>query len=205
MWFFSYFLEWKDNCVDISSNELCLPRDPLLPFIIEALVFGGSILQLTRDPSIRTAIMSSTASIGSKPVGLKSESDSILDIDSHSFGWNDAFSIEMTLSLRLALYGVLEIGIVIDASLKGKFLGMDIPKASEEYMVVRVIKILPFAKDIFVMLLQHDCLVLSNIVNKVVLWRVEDMDFPLENPPINVVGVEVDAELSLEPFVPLEK
>ena len=146
-----------------------MPKDPLLPLIIEALVFGESILQLTRDPSITTAIMSSTTSIGSKSIGLESENDSTLDIDSHSVGRNDAFSIRMTSSLSRALYKVVEIVIVIDASPEGKFLGVDIPKASKDCMIEHVTEILPFAKDIFVMPVQHDCLVFSDTINKMVL------------------------------------
>ena len=114
-------------------------------------------MQLTRDFSIKTAIMSSNASIGSKPIGLESKSESTPDIDNDSFSQNDAFSIEITLSLCHALYGVVGIGIVINISSKGKFLGVDIPKASEKYIMVCVTKILSFAKDIFVMPEQHDC------------------------------------------------
>ena len=52
--------------------------------------------------------------------------------------------------------------------------GVDIPEASKEYMVVGVTEILSFAKDIFVMLVQHDSMVLSNYtINKMVLWRAQ--------------------------------
>ena len=160
-----------------------------MPVIIKAIVLGKSILKLTRDLSIKNAIMSSNASIGSKSIGLESKSDSTPNIDNDSFGWNDAFSIEMPLSLRRALYGVVGIGIVINVFPKVKFHGMNILEASEEYMV-RVTEILPFAKDLIVMLVQHDYLVLFDTINKTVLWRVQDMDFLLEDPSINVVGVE---------------
>ena len=73
-------------------------------------------------------------------------------MDDDSFGWNDAFSIEMTLSLRRAAsYGVVGMEIVIDVSLEGHFLGVDILEASKEYMVVRVSEILSFARDLIVM------------------------------------------------------
>ena len=60
-------------------------------------------------------------------------------------------------------------GIVIDVSSEGHFFGVNILEASEEYMVVRVIKILPFTRDVIVMSMQHGYLVLSNTIGKTIL------------------------------------
>ena len=108
------------------------------------------------------------------------------------------------MSLRRALYGVVEMRIVIDVSPKGHLLGVDILETSKEYMVVRVTKILPFAKDLIVILMQHDCLVLTNIVSKMVLYRVQDVDLPLEDPLMSTVGIEVEVELFEDLFASLE-
>ena len=56
--------------------------------------------------------------------------------------------------------------IMINVFSKGHWLGVDILEASDEYLVVHVIEILPFAKDLIVMLAQHGCLVLVDIVSK---------------------------------------
>ena len=121
-WVLSYFSEWRCNCANNSPNQLFLAKSTLVPLIIEVIVLGKSILKLTKDPSIRTAIITLSASIGSKSIGLESESDLTLDMDNDSFGWNDAFSIGMTLSLRQALYRIVGLRIVIDVSPEGKFL-----------------------------------------------------------------------------------
>ena len=57
-----------------------------MPLHIEAIVLEKCFSKLTRDPSIKTAIMSSSTSIGSKPNCLESESESTPDMDDDSFG-----------------------------------------------------------------------------------------------------------------------
>ena len=87
---------------------------------------------------------------------------------------------------------------------KVNFFGVNIPEAFEEYIVVRMTKILPFTKDLILMPVLHGYLVLSNTINKTVLWRVPNVDFPSEDPPINATSFEAEDELPLDPFVPLE-
>ena len=125
-------------------------------------------------------------------------------MNNDSFGRNETFSIGMTLLFYRALYGVVGMGIVIDVSSKGHLLGVDTSEAFEEYIMMRVTKSLAFAKDLIVMIVQHGCLAFVDIVSKMVLWRVQDVDLPLEDLPMNIVGIDAKAELLEDPFVSLE-